>query len=420
MAIARPRATIAVWLAVSVVLAVLGLGVDKHLTPTGITVPGTGSGIAQELRDDAFGAATTASVMLEGPPRQVVRQGRRMVRELRRRPGTSVVSPFERRPGASALRPEPRIALVVVETRLLDRRPFEVSQDLERAVDPLVSPPVSASLTGEAVIGRALSAASVEAIKKAELVALPVLALVLLAIFRSPIAAALPGAFGAVIVLSGLGVIRLLTEVVDLDATATSLLSMMGLALGVDYSLLMVARFREAIRDGLPPGAVAARATAASAGRTVLFAGAVLGAAMVSMIVLSPGAVLVSGAIGVAAVTAMSVFTALLVVPAALTLLGPNLDRWRLGGHGGRRRALPALLAAVARRPRLAAALATATILGVAAPTLALATGAPTVALLPADDAARQDFERVTDRFGAGWSGPFGVPLLEDVGVEEA
>ena len=105
---------------------------------------------------------------------------------------------------------------------------------------------------------------------------------------------------------------------------------MMGLALGVDYALLMVSRFREELASGAEP-VEAARRTRRTAGRTTLFAGSTLLLSMLVALFVVPGSLLASLAGTVAMVVVLSVVVATLVGPALLALLGPNIDRWRIG-----------------------------------------------------------------------------------------
>ncbi len=143
-----------------------------------------------------------------------------------------------------------------------------------------------ATQSGFATVSRALQKESINATERAELLAVPLLLLVLLLVFRSVVAAAIPLAFGALTVFAGRGVFALLSSVMTIDAISLVVCTMMGLALGVDYSLLIVSRFREELEAGRDPYEAALRARA-SAGRTTLFAGvtlivAVLGSAFCS------------------------------------------------------------------------------------------------------------------------------------------
>ena len=105
---------------------------------------------------------------------------------------------------------------------------------------------------------------------------------------------------------------------------------MMGLALGVDYSLFIVSRFREELEGGLDPRLAALR-TRETAGRTTIFAGVTLFAAIFLSSFLQPGSLLFSLATALVVVTAISVLIAWVALPALLALLGPRIDAVRIG-----------------------------------------------------------------------------------------
>jgi len=145
-------------------------------------------------------------------------------------------------------------------------------------IAPLTHPPVQAHLSGSADIGNGIHGSTVDAIRRAEYIAAPFLLIVLLLVFRSPIAAALPLGAGLMTIGAGQGVLSLANGPMTLDVVALNLTSMMGLALGVDYALLLVSRFREELAAGLDERAAALTAVE-TAGRTIGFAGAALAAA---------------------------------------------------------------------------------------------------------------------------------------------
>ena len=106
---------------------------------------------------------------------------------------------------------------------------------------------------------------------------------------------------------------------------------MLGLALGVDYSLLIVTRFRSSLAEGHAPRQAASIA-ANTAGRTANFAGIVLLAITAVAFFLSPGTILLSMAIGMSVVTVLSMIGAIVVAPAATSLLGHRVNKWQIGG----------------------------------------------------------------------------------------
>ena len=126
----------------------------------------------------------------------------------------------------------------------------------------------------------------------------------------------MPLVIAAGTVVTGFGVISVILEFAEVDAVALSAASMLGLALGVDYSLQIVTRFRSSLAEGYAPKQAASIA-ANTAGRTANFAGLVLLAITVVAFFLSPGTVLLSMALGMGVVTVLSMVGAILVAPAA-------------------------------------------------------------------------------------------------------
>jgi len=159
---------------------------------------------------------------------------------------------------------------------------------------------------------------------KAELIAFPLLALLLLVVFRGVVAAAIPLLIGVVSIVGTLFVLRIMSELVDTSVFALNIATGLSLGLAVDYALLMVSRYREEIADG---GATreAHRRTVLTAGRTALFSGLTVGAAMAALVIL-PQRFLYSIAVAGASVGVLSAVLAILVVPSLLSLLGTRID----------------------------------------------------------------------------------------------
>ncbi len=414
LALRHPRGMLAVSLLAIVVLVILGRGVEDKLRPTSLSIPGTESSRANDLLQRHFGETAPFAILLEGPSSELDAQGPALIRALRADPAVSTLSPWDRG-RVDRLRPGPRKALIIVDFHV---DPEEAVREtvplLDRTLEEQTSPPVRATQTGFASLSRATQEESVHSTERAELIAIPFLLIVLLLVFRSPIAAAIPLAFGAVTVNASRGVISIAAEWISIDALALTVCAMMGLALGVDYALLMVSRFREELAAGTEPLA-AARMTRRTAGRTTAFAGSTLFLAMLVTLTVMPGKLLLSLAGTAIVVTGISVLVAALVGPALLVLIGHNIDRWRIGGASEGTR-LMALVGAALSKPRLAAVLIGGLVLLLAAPALALKTGPLSAKQLPASNAAREDAERIARVAGPGWDAPFVLVAVADQG----
>ncbi|HTT96152.1 MAG TPA: MMPL family transporter [Solirubrobacterales bacterium] len=413
----RPWRTLAALAAPIAVLAVLGFGLDARLSPSSLTIPGTGAAEAQALLEEHFGPSAPFPILLRGPAPAIERQGPELVRALRRVPGVTTLSPWDR--GAvGRLRPGPRRALIIADFHTTNDVAVKRSvPQLNAILARVVHPPLRATQTGYATISRAIQEESISSAERAELIALPILLVVLLLVFRSPVAAAIPLGIGGITVLSSRGLLWVLTHFFAVDALALTVCTMMGLALGVDYALLMVSRFREELGAGRSPAA-AARATRATAGRTTAFAGSTLVISMAVAIFVVPGALLASLAATLILVVVLSVLVALLVVPPILVLLGPRVDRWRIGRAPREEDSLLLrFVTAALRRPAPVALAIGAMLLVLAGPALALRTGPLSPGQLPASDPVRQDYELVTRAAGHGFEAPFQVVVAADRGT---
>jgi RND superfamily putative drug exporter len=408
------------------VLGLLGLNVEGKLDPLSLRVPGTSAAEGEDLAASHFGDSTPFAILLQGPSGALDRQGTELVAALRRDPSATVISPWDRGV-VEGLRPSRRKALVLVDFHVpLATGVRDTLPALERTLRAHVHAPVTATQSGYAAVSRALQDESLSATERAELLAAPLLILILLLVFRSVVAAAIPLAFGALTVFAGRGVLALLSSAMTIDALSLVVCTMMGLALGVDYSLLIVSRFREELDGGADPWAAAA-ATRASAGRTTFFAGLTLIVAVVFSAFLQPGSLLLSLATTVGVVTAISVVLSTLAVPPLLGLLGTRINAGRIGrrrdaaapasrGSFGTpsvtkepraRWTVAAAATAALRKPALAACLIAVPLLLLILPTLGFSTGAPGINELPSSNQARQSAETIDAAVGPGWEAPF-------------
>jgi putative drug exporter of the RND superfamily len=427
----RPLAGLLAVLLSCAVLGVIGLGVEEKLEPLSLKVPGTPTAEGEDLAVSHFGDSSPFVVLLRGPAAAVDRQGVVLVATLRRDPAATVISPWDR--GAvGGLRPAGGKALVLVDFHVpLAEAMRDTVPALERTLEDRVQAPVVATQSGFASVSRALQEESLTSTERAELLAAPPLILILLLVFRSVVAAAIPLLFGALTVFAGRGVLALLSEAMTIDALSLVVCTMMGLALGVDYSLLIVSRFREELEAGRSPWGAAA-VTRGSAGRTTLFAGVTLIVAVIGSAFLQPGALLLSLATAVGVVTAISVAVSTLAVPPLLALLGERINAGRIGRRAdkstqgrlfgpsavgsGRRAGVAGAAATALRRPGLAAVLIAVPLILLTLPVLGFATGAPGIDELPSSNQARQSAETIDRAVGPGWEAPFVLVVATERG----
>jgi RND superfamily putative drug exporter len=412
----HPRAVLAVAALVLVVLGAIGTGVEGRLDPTTLSVPGTESARANELLRTHFGDSAPFAILLQGPGPAIDRQGPALIRALRRDPQVTTLSPWDR--GAVGhLRPNPRRALILVDFHVdIKTAVNQTVPLLNETLEEQVHPPVRATQSGFASLSRAIQDGSISASERGELIALPFLLVILLLVFRSPIAAAIPLGFGALTVIASRGLLYFLTSWFKVDAFALTVCSMMGLALGVDYSLLMVSRFREELASGASP-IDAARQTRRTAGRTTIFAGSTLMLSMLVALFILPGSLLASLAGTVAMVVILSVTVATVVGPALLILIGPNVDRWRIGSARAGRSRLMTVVGAALKRPVPVAAAIGLVLAVLAAPALGLKTGPPSPEQLAKDAPARKDAELIDRAIGPGYDAPFQVVAVNPDGT---
>jgi RND superfamily putative drug exporter len=405
----HPRRTLGIGLALVLVLVAFGFSLEEKLTPSSLDIQGTKVHRANGMLSKYFGNTAPFVILLRGKPSAIDRQGPELIRALRRDPKVTTLSPWDRGT-VGRLRPTPRRALIITDFHVpLDAAVNDKVPAVDELIEENIHPPVRATQTGFATLLRSVQDESISGGERAELIALPILLLVLLLVFRSPVAAAVPLGFGAIAVFASRGMLAIATNWFDVSALALTVCSMMGLALGVDYALLMVSRFREELAGGADP-IDAAWATRRTAGRTTVFAGSTLVLSMLVALFVVPGVLLASLAGTLAMVVVLTVIVATLLGPPVLVLLGPNIDRWRIGrAPNGERSALMTVVSAALRRPAPVAAVIGGVVLVLAAPAIALKTGPFSIGQLPHDDPARQDAELITSAIGAGYEAPFTI-----------
>jgi RND superfamily putative drug exporter len=281
------------------------------------------------------------------------------------------------------------------------------------------APGLEVSLAGGPAFYGDVQRVSEEDLRRSEVISLPLAAIALLFVFGSVVAAGVPLAVGGAAVVVALAAIFLIASVTPMSIFVLNLATLLGLGLGVDYSLLMTSRFREELarRDGSPDDvAEAVRITVATAGRAVFFSGLTVLLGLLGL-VLFEFMILRSVGVAGAIVVGLAVAAALTLLPALLAIVGTRIDRLAV-----RRVAVGApadgrwarLAQAVMRRPVQVLVPTLALLLLLGAPFLHVRFNAPDAAILPADVPSRASFDLLREEFGEGDFAPIVLAVRTD------
>jgi uncharacterized membrane protein YdfJ with MMPL/SSD domain len=208
------------------------------------------------------------------------------------------------------------VALKTTEDKQWQEAGAEIADELDEEPGVVVG--------GAAVAQEQVNKQVEEDLKKAEMLAFPLLFLLSLLFFRSLVASILPLMIGGLAIVGTFLILRIASEVGSISIFALNLTTALGLGLAIDYSLFIVSRYREEIAKG-GPGLVAMRRVMATAGRTVLFSSLTVSAALASLLVF-PQRFLYSMGLGGALVALFAALISLTVLPAVLTLLGSKVN----------------------------------------------------------------------------------------------
>jgi putative drug exporter of the RND superfamily len=241
--------------------------------------------------------------------------------------------------------------------------------------------------------------------------------IVLFVSFGTLLMAGLPLITALIGVAIGLSALFALTAVTEINATAPTLATMLGLAVGIDYALFIVSRHRQQLADGLEPAESAARATA-TAGSAVVFAGVTVLIALVGLLVVGIPFLSVMG-LAAAGTVAIAVLIAITLLPALLGFAGQRAGRGRqqrTGASAGLRWAQ-----FVTRRPWMAIGGVIALLVVVALPALDIRQGLPDDGTQPKDTTERKSYDLLTEGFGPGFTGPLTTVIdFEDFEGEQS
>jgi len=315
---------------VAVAAGVFGVPVAKSLCACGFEDPSSESAKAKELLTDRFNVGDVRMMVTVSSPdgadsgaaRAV---GTELADDLMRSPHVvSVTSlwtaPAPERPALVSR--DGKSGLIVAGISGDESKLQEYTKDLsDRLVHDRDGVTVRAG--GDAMVNVEITEQSRRDLLLMESLAIPISFVVLVWVFGGVLAAAVPLAVGGLAILGSLAVLRGVSSFTDVSIFALNLSAAMGLALAIDYTLLIISRYRDGLADGVSRDAALAQ-TMATAGRTVVFSAAIVALSMAVMVVF-PMAFLKSFAYAGVATVAFAALAALFVTPAALVLLGDRL-----------------------------------------------------------------------------------------------
>ena len=269
------------------------------------------------------------------------------------------------------------------------------------------NPGVFVGQFGDASADKAISKAFEDDFKKAEVLSLPVTLLILVVAFGALVAAGVPLLLGLTAVLATLGIVAPLSQIVPMDEAASSVILLIGLAVGVDYSMFYLRRKMDERDRGLSSDEALEHA-AATSGRAVLVSGLTVLIAMAGMF-FAGSVVFTSFAVGTMLVVAVAVLGSLTVLPAVLSKLGDKVEKGRVPiigkmrhRNGGESRVWGWILDRVLRRPVLSLVLAGGALVALSIPALGMTTVNPGPGSLPRDISVMETYDKMMAAFPGG------------------
>ena len=405
--VVRRRRLVLILAAVAFALAGgIGGGVAEHLSSGGFQDPDAESSRASELLEERFGQGVPNLILLvtaedgtvdDGP---VVDAGRRLTEELAAEDGVAQAISYWTVPGATPLRSEDgRRAMVIARIEgtqnEVNERVEELAPKYKEARDV-----IDVGVGGFSEVFREVGTTIESDLARAEAIALPLTLILLILVFGSVVAASLPLAVGALSVIGTFFILRMLASVTEVSIFALNMTTAMGLGLAIDYSLFIVSRYREELRQGFEPGE-AVRRTVQTAGRTVAFSALTVAVSLAALLVF-PLAFLRSFAYAGIGVAFSAAIGAVVVLPAILAALGHRVDKWTLW-----KRSTPeegtgfwhTMSLRVMKRPIPVATSVIVLLLLLGGPFLHIAFGLPDDRVLPEEASSRQVHDVLRDEF---------------------
>jgi RND superfamily putative drug exporter len=400
------------WLAFVVAAAVIGGAIGtKQLDEDEMGIGESGRA-QQIINDGAFADAADESVFVSSETARATDPAFRavlaeVVAAVSGKPGvTNVRSPLDQG-GAGLVAKDGRAALVQFEISDVDEQSTELVEPVLESVAAVqeAHPSFTVEQFGGASATKALDETIGEDFKKAEYTALPITLGILIVVFGALVAAGIPVLLGMSAVAAAIGLLAVPSQLVAMDEAANSVILLIGLAVGVDYSLFYLKREREERASGATKEA-ALEAAAATSGRAVLISGLTVIAALAGMF-LGGTDIWTSIGIGTILVVSIAVAGSLTVLPAVLSWLGDRVEKGRIPllgrrSSGGDSRMWSWILDRVLRRPAVSAALAGGLLVVLTIPAFLMKTELTGINDLPRSLAIMQTYDRIQEAFPGG------------------
>src|SRR5438270_1073903 len=427
----RPRLILVFALAAVIVSAAFGVRAPGRLQGGGFTSPPRPSQRAANRSESSFAGRPNLTFVVRArhgtvDSPAVAAAGSRMARQLLRAAGVSTESDYWSTHSPSLRSRDGTEALVVVDLAGKDTRVQKEAKGIisRFSVAAGQAGPVTVTAGGWAAIDHAVSNQIAKDLALAEGIAIPLTALLLIIALGRAVAALLPVAIGVSSIFFTLFVLWVLSGITDVSIYAINLTTAMGLGLGIDYSLLIVNRFREELANGRT-STEAVTTAIATAGRTVTFSAATVAAALAAPLRF-PVSFHRSFAYAGISVVAIATASAVVVLPALLTVLGPRVNAGRVrflasrAAAGGESPFWRSVASRVLARPVATAVPVVVLLLALGAPFLQVKFGTPDERVLPTSAPARQAGDDLRTNFSVNTSDTVEVVTARPLGAGAA
>jgi trehalose monomycolate/heme transporter len=309
--------------------AVFGTGLFGSLKSGGFNDPASESSKAQALLDTKLGGATADIILLmsnnslKATDVISMEEATHMLAKLKARPEVASVTSYYSTHSASLLSRNGHETFAVVQFTAKDEATKE--KDF-KSIEPLMtSSTIETKVGGNVAVNVAINKQVSADLERAELITFPIVAILLLIVFGSLVAASLPLLIGGVAIMGAFAILRAIAGWTDVSIYAANVVTMLGLGLAIDYALFIVTRFREELGhdDGDVKGAI--ERTMSTAGRTIMFSGLTISTSLLALLIF-PVMFLRSIGMGAIAATLIAMLSALTILPALLAVLGRRVN----------------------------------------------------------------------------------------------